>query len=253
MARSVDELETFYASDIGRVVQSVLSYYVQTRWDNLRGLRIMGCGYAVPYLRDFEDHAERVIAMMPKDQGAIFWPPENKNRVLLCENHHFPIENASVDRLLLIHHLEYATDLRRTMREVWRVLKANGRVLIVVPNRMGAWAHADWSPFGHGTPFTLSQITRALKDCRFVQNHHEGVLFMPPVPDSPVIMRSARIIEKLGRSILPFVAGVHMMEASKQIFATIDKTGGGSAVFSKTKDILRPAGRPVAQNFEQSK
>ncbi len=251
MTRSIDELETFYASDIGRIVQAILSHYVQARWSNMRDFRVIGCGYAIPYMSSFETHAERVIAMMPKEQGATFWPQGKKNRVLLCENHHLPIENASVDRVFLIHHLEYSTDIRRTIREVWRVLKPNGRVLIVVPNRMGAWAHADWSPFGHGTPFTVSQIARALKDCRFVQNHHEGVLFMPPVPDSPVIMRSARLIEKLGRSILPFVAGVHMVEASKQIYATIDKGSGGSAVLSKTKGILTPpVGRPVPHNFD---
>ena len=41
---------------------------------------------------------------------------------------------------------------------MWRVLAPSGRV-IVVPNRRGPWARADNTPFGHGRPYSRSQIT----------------------------------------------------------------------------------------------
>ncbi len=248
---SVNQLQEFYGSEIGGIVQSILMEHIAQAWPDVHDFRILGCGYALPYLSHFQKGSpERVFAMMPKEQGAVYWPQKEKNLVLSCEEDRFPLENASIDRAILVHHLEGCNDLRSSIREIWRVLKANGRILVIVPNRLGAWAHADWSPFGQGRPFTLSQASLLFSDNLFVQENHKSALFVPPIPDSPVMMRSANLIERFGRTILPFVAGVHIIEMSKKIYAGADNTGGGSAVFSKTKKIL---GTPVPQSFTSDK
>lgn len=74
-------------------------------------------------------------------------------------------------------------------------------------------------------------------------------LFVPPIPDSPVMMRSANLIEKMGGRIIPFVAGVHILEASKQIYAKADNGGTGSAVLAKTREILTGPGKTVPQSY----
>ena len=38
------------------------------------------------------------------------------------------------------------------LRECWRVLRDDGRLLVVVPNRLGSWALFDHTPFGQGRP-----------------------------------------------------------------------------------------------------
>ena len=146
--------------------------------------------------------------------------------------------------------MEHSNDLRATIRELWRVLKANGKLMVIVPNRVGMWARAEFSPFGHGIPFTSSQLCSYFKDNLFIHERHKGVLFVPPVPDSPILMRSANLIEKMGGSIIPFVAGVHIFEFSKQIYATINKDGTGSAVLAKTREILQGKTAPIPQNFK---
>jgi len=251
---SVNQLQEFYDREIGKIVQSVLGKHIAELWPETHGFRVMGCGYTLPYLPYFQNKSpERVFAMMSKEQGVTYWPDGGKNLVLTCEEDRFPIENASIDRVILIHYLESCNDLRSSIREIWRVLKPNGRILIVVPNRLGAWAHADWSPFGYGRPFTVSQLSLLLNDNLFSQENYKSALFVPPIPDSPIMMRSANVIERFGCTILPFVAGVHIMEFSKKIYANVDKTGGGSAVLSKTKEFLGAKGKPVPQGFMQDK
>ncbi len=251
---SVNQLREFYRSEIGGIVQRIMMHHISDAWSDVHGFRVMGCGYALPYLSYFQNEdAERVFALMPKEQGAILWPKNKKNLVLSCEEDQFPIENASIDRAILIHHLEGCNDLRSSVREIWRVLKANGRVLVVVPNRLGAWAHADWSPFGQGRPFTMSQLSMVLSDNLFQVESHKSALFVPPIPDSPVMMRSANFIERFGSTILPFVAGVHIVEISKKIYAGVDNSGGGAPVLAKTKKILGAKGRAVPQSFTPTK
>lgn len=247
---SVNDLKKFYESDIGGVVRETLQQHIAEIWPNVRGLRVMGCGYALPYLDAFNKQLpERVISMMPRGQGVQYWPGDKKNLTFCCEEYGFPIESASIDRAILTHHLEGANDISASIHEVWRVLKANGRALIIVPNRIGVWARAEWSPYGHGRPFTMTQLSNLLQHNSFEQVSHKGALFMPPIDGSSVILRSAKMFEKMGGTILPFVAGVHIVEVRKRAYASVDRTGGGSAVFAKTKALLGAKKKPAPQGF----
>ncbi len=249
MYRSVYDLKAFYNAKLGRVVRRVLQGRIHEFWPDVKGLRVMGCGYATPYLRSFMDEAERVFAVMPAAQGAHDWPntaPGEKNLVCLSEQGELPVETNSVDRVLLVHDMEFAEHLQPNLQEIWRVLKSSGRVLVVVPNRSGFWARADWSPFGQGTPYSASQIIYYLRDNLFVHERTEEALFMPPLKYSPVL-KSAGMFEKLGRSVLPFACGVHMVEASKQLYARSDM-GGGSKVTVRRRAFIP---RPIPQGFKK--
>lgn len=249
MYRSVYDLKTFYNSAMGQTVQRILLERILEFWPDVHGLRVMGCGYATPYLDNFCEKAERVIAMMPSGQGADMWPKERKNLVFLSDGPRLPIENASVDRILLMHHLECCDHLQSNLHELWRVLKANGRLLVIVPNRAGFWARSDWSPFGHGSPFSLTQLCFYLRDNLFVQERVQGALFTPPMQYS-LIIKSSGFFEKMGRTIIPIVSGVHMIEASKQIYAGVDKgTGSKAPVTPSFLGGGRPPAVPVPQNY----
>ena len=249
---SVSDLENFYNSEIGGIVQNILQRHISEAWGDTGGLRVLGVGYASPYLDPFHQKTERVLSLMSPKQGASHWVPKDKNLTFLSDENTMPIENSSVDRILLIHHLENCDNLELSLREIWRILKANGRLLVIVPNRVGVWAKADWSPFGHGTPFTASQLCSHLRDSMFILEEQKGALFVPPIPDSPVMMRSANLIERMGGNFLPFVAGVHIMQMSKQIYASVDNNGTGSAVFDKAKEILTGGRATVPQGFSSN-
>lgn len=241
MFRSAYDLKAFYNGKAGRIVRRVLQERIREFWPDVRGYRVMGCGYATPYLRMFMEESERVFAVMPAGREAHYWPQassEEKNLVCMAAESELPVETASVDRVLMIHHLEFSEFLQPALSEIWRVLKSNGRLLVMVPNRTGLWAHADWSPFGHGTPYTAGQICHYLRENRFVHERTEEALFMPPMKYS-LVLKSSGLFERMGKSYLPFGAGVHMVEASKQLYAQADK-GSGSRVRASGRGIFVP-------------
>ena len=247
MYRSVYDLRAFYSSKIGRVVRRVLQERIREIWPDLKGLRIAGCGYAVPYLRTYHDEAERIFAIMPAGQGAHVWPynspPDVKNLVCVAEEGDLPIETNSVDRVILVHSLEFSEHLKSNLQEVWRILKSNGRLLVIVPNRRGFWVRAEWSPFGQGTPYTTSQIKSYLRDNQFIYEQTAEALFMPPLKYS-LCLQSAGFFEQAGRRFLPIAAGVHIVEATKQLYARADY-GSGSRVLVRNRPFIP---RPVPQN-----
>lgn len=219
MNNSVYELRSFYKSKAGVSVRRLMRRHIRAIWPDTTAMRVMGSGYAVPYLRSFMKDSERVFSVMPPALGVHHWPesPHEAGLNCLAADTDLPFETESIDRALVIHGFEHAQDPGIYLHELWRVLKGNGRLLLVVPNRLGLWARADWTPFGHGTPYTAGQIYDLLGQHYFVRERTDRALFMPPFK-SPLILRSAFRVEQIGRYIIPGLAGVHMIEASKQLY-----------------------------------
>lgn len=218
MNHLIYDLKDFYGSRAGRLVRRILTGHIRMFWPETKGLRVVGFGYAVPYLQIFDSESERVLALMPSGSGVHPWPEGHPNRVCLCDEAAIPLETESVDRLLVIHGFEMAENPDEFLAEIWRVLKSNGRLIMIVPNRMGFWARADWTPFGLGRPFSMSQINQHLQHNLFVRERIERGLYMPPFR-SFLLLRTAYTMETFGKFLFPGLAGIHIVEASKQVYA----------------------------------
>ena len=158
---------------------------------------MLGVGYATPYLGLFREEAERCLAFMPAAQGVVKWPTDRPGLAALVDELDLPLPDAAVDRVLLVHALEMAHDPAALLREVWRVLAAGGRLLVVVPNRRGVWARMDTTPFGHGRPYSRSQITHLLRETWFTPTGWSEALYVPPVARG-WFLRSAVAWERAG-------------------------------------------------------
>ena len=128
MWNDVVDLRDFYDTRLGQVTRHLIRRRVRALWPDLRGQSLLGLGYATPYLRQYRDEAERVLAIMPAGQGVLPWPPEGPNAVALAEETELPLPDMSVDRVLLVHGLECGEHLRDMLREVWRVMSGSGRL-----------------------------------------------------------------------------------------------------------------------------
>ena len=122
MWTDVVDLRDFYATSLGQVAARMLRRRIRLMWPDLTGQRLLGLGYAIPYLRPFLDEAERVIAVMAAEQGVLPWPASGANRVALADESDLPLPDLAVDRVLLVHAVECSEQLRAMLREVWRVL-----------------------------------------------------------------------------------------------------------------------------------
>ena len=123
----------FYGSARGGVTARVLRERLLAMWPSAQGESLLGIGYAMPYLRLWRDQAVRCIALTPAQMGAARWPPGVPNLSCAAEEDSLPFADLTFDRILLVHGLEMAENARRLLREAWRVLKDDGRLLIALP------------------------------------------------------------------------------------------------------------------------
>ena len=239
---SAYDLKSFYNRFGGQVIRKILREKILSFWPENKNLSVMGYGYALPYLRPYMEGAKNIYNIMPSQLGVHDWPIGADNRVCLSEENALPLETNSVDRILMVHGLEFLDFPEESFEELWRVLKSTGRILIVVPNRMGLWARADWNPFGQGKPYSSGQVETFLKDNLFVHERTSYALFSPPFQNN-LLLRAAHVFEKIGTYIYPALGGVAVIEASKQLYA-----GKGTTVKAKNRyGVKKPvSAKPVA-------
>jgi SAM-dependent methyltransferase len=216
MRRDVLKLRQFYASELGHAARVMVTRKVVEAWGEARGLDVLGLGYATPFLAPLAGQARRVVAAMPAQQGVEVWPGRGPNLAALTGEDALPFANALFDRILAVHAIEESPDAVALLREVWRVLAPSGRAIVVVASRNGPWANVESTPFGHGRPYSRSQLAELLQEAELEPSGWTRALYVPP---APWMARWAEGFEQVGSRVWPGASGLLLMEAVKQTFA----------------------------------
>ena len=215
MSVDIADLRGFYDSPLGAMTCRLVARTLARSWGDLRGLSLLGLGYATPYLPELGSGCERVSAFMPAEQGAVRWPGGARSACALADPLAMPLADNAIDRVLAIHALETVESPVDLLHEIARVLSPTGRALLVCPNRRGLWARMDSTPFGHGQPYSRKQLRRLLRETMLEPEAWAETLYMPPLTRG-IVLRGAPVWERVGRALsLPF-AGLHVVEVAKR-------------------------------------
>lgn len=222
MAVDTRDANAFYQSPLGVLTAALLRRELLAWWPAVTALSVLGIGYAGPCLELWRQQA-RCVALAPAYVEARPWPQDAPCLTCVAETESLPFADLSFDRILLVHGLEQAGDARRLLREVWRVLKDDGQLVVVAPNRRGLWAHVETTPFGHGQPYSEGQLARLLTGLSFQVERQKTALYAPPFEIS-AHRHLFGVLEKCGPYVAPHFAGLVLAEAVK-VMGTLAQAG----------------------------
>jgi SAM-dependent methyltransferase len=242
MRRDVLELRQFYASDLGRAARAMVERKLLEAWGDTAGQDVLAVGYATPFVGPLTARARRVVAAMPAQQGVEVWPANGPNLATLTPDDGLPFTNALFDRVLVVHGLEESADPAGFLREVWRVLAPSGRAIITVASRNGLWANTEKTPFGHGRPYSRSQLAELVREAGLEPSGWTRALYVPPVG---WMARWAEGFEQAGSRLWPAFAGLLLMETVKQTFAV--KPQGQRQRVRRPALLPAPGAAPVSR------
>lgn len=203
------------------------------------GYEFAGLGYTAPVLESVGRGAARCVSLLPERCGC----EGILQSVALVDETSLPLADASLDRMIVMHAIEHAENPAASLRELWRVLVPGGKVLLVVPNRRGGWARGELTPFGHGRPYSKSQLERLLADTLFEPRQWSGSLILPP---SPRVANLLPAFEPAGRKWWSRFAGVLVVEAEKQLY-------GGTLAPGKARVSAKPSAIPVGPSLRSER
>jgi hypothetical protein len=245
MSIDVVDLRDFYANRLGTVARHFVGRGIRRRWRDVAGLRLMGLGYATPYLGLFREEAERCFAFMPAAQGVVNGRPRprpgragRRIRTAAAGRRGRPRAAGACAGNVARRNGAAARGLARA--------GAGGQLLAVVPNRRGLWARMDTTPFGNGRPYSRTQITHLLREAWFTPVSWGEALYVPPIPRG-WFLRSAVAWERAGATISAPFAGVHIVEATKQVYRAIPARSEKRRLLPALEPALAPSPRRYAR------
>ena len=242
MHLDVIDLMAFYKTPLGHLARMSIQRALRQLWPDLKGYSLMAYGFSTPFLRPFHGEAERVLAIMPAEQGVCHWPPEGPWCSALSEDMALPFQDASLDRVLLVHGLENSESARVLMDEVWRVLAGSGEVIVAVPNRRSLWTLTEATPFGFGRPYSGGQLESLMRKARLMPQDWSSALHMPPSKHR-LFLRAASTWDRIGQRWWPGFAGLLLARARKQVYVT----GSGARVTGPARGVAPvPELKPVS-------
>lgn len=213
MLDDVQAIADFYATQRGQVVSRLLRRHLQSIWPDLSRQTLVGLGYTRPYLSLWRHQALHCI-------DAVTGGGDPVGADCLVRDDALPFPDFSIERVLMAHALENAAQASGMLRAARRLLRDDGRLLIVMPNRSGLWAHSETTPFADGAPCSTGRIERLLARSRFRVERMQGALYCPPANLRP-LLRFGASLERAGRFVTPKLAGVLIVEATKDLHAAV--------------------------------
>lgn len=242
--------EFYYRSALGRAVQRSIRDQLVRLWPHAKGQTVAGFGFPVPLLRPYLKDARRVTALMPGAQGVMHWPMKRPNICVLCEETRWPLENDSVDKLVLMHGLDASDHPAAVLEECYRVLSPEGRAVFITPNRASLWSRREGTPFSYSRPYTPGQLDRRLKLHGFLPQRHVTALYQPP-SDKRFWLKAGPMIERAGQSIPAWQGGgALMVEVIKQV--PRPRRPGLGQIISRPLGLLEGVAKPEPASLGHS-
>lgn len=206
-------LRQWYSRSQGLLLQAAIQKHLQRMIPNLFGYYALQVGCLDPETDLLE--CSRIGGRFCMDLGSGRQHVSGRPEAL-------PVATDSLDLVLLAHVLESSADPHQVLREVERVLRVDGHVIIIGFNPLsplGIWnmvpgmrSRRPWSANCHG-PARIREWL-ALLGFEVIRTHYAG---LRPRPDSGGFRARLACLETLGGSQWPYVGAAYVIQARKRV------------------------------------
>ena len=218
MYQDIIKLEKFYQSELGKAVQDKIYLKLKKYIYLYDGEKLGSFGFGEPYLSLLPKKNISIFNLFSEQTGIKKNILNEKLFNVLISEEQLPFEDLFLSHIVCIHYLEHSENLKKTLRELWRVLSSEGKIYIILPNKKSSWSFSSKSPFSTGFGFSKNQINQVLEDNFFEVQSIERLVYFPSW-NSKLLLNNRLFFEKIGSYFWRFFNGLYLCVATKRIYA----------------------------------
>lgn len=220
MSWDISDTDSYYRTPEGVLVASILAADLahQYKAGRIRARADAADQLAVGYPFPLYPSCQPLPPVfMLAETGVLTWTKDQGVITACIDSGSFPCATDVFEQVFVSHALEHVADKTGFLSEIWRCLKGEGELVMIVPHRRSLWARADKTPFGQGTPFSRRQLKLILEQAGFYQIQIKHSLYMPPFGKRlPVAIRIR--FHEIGRIGWAMFGGALIAVAKKRLF-----------------------------------
>lgn len=211
--------ENFYTTPKGQVCTTLVAERMRWLWPDLRGQAVLGVGMAAPYLAMLGDPQTNKMAVCPKSL-LLAGAGQALSGVVTCQSNpcDLPFQDAVFDRVVLVHALRGAENFVPQLREAARVLQDDGRLMLLVPNRLAGPWRLRGSPFAADRAFTRRGLRSLLAAAMLRAERWDEALFLPVGPSCRSV-QAGRRADIAGKVLCPGGGSLLLVEAVRDMYS----------------------------------
>lgn len=242
------QLCEWFDSPLGRSVQGLEAHYLRAVLPNLYGTVAAQLGHIG--MLNLMDACIAPTRILLDPRG------ESHGCVVRGLPEALPLDTKSADVLLLPHTLDFCDDPYQVLREVSRVLRPEGHVVILGFNPMSLWGFrrlvarrprsAPWC----GKFFHLARVKDWLALLDFETTHGTMFYYRPPLRHEG-FMHRLHFLDKLGDRWWPMMAGVYLVVAKKRVVGVTPLPLSWKTKRAVSGAATQPAARGMILPFQQ--
>jgi len=220
MKINIENFKIFYSSFLGKSVIQIISKKIFLLWPDFNNSTNAVIGYGFPFLGIFKSNFQRLFFLVPKKFGLLNFFLDEKNLTVSVNEQNLPLDDLSIDRLLVVNCFEYLYDHKKFLRESWRILEKDGEIIIVAPNTLGFWRFFYKKKLNSLKTFTPYELNLLLSNNFFTFVDIEYCLFFPP-SKSRFFINKLKLFEFLNNSLTKYFSGVIIIRGKKNYLAPV--------------------------------
>lgn len=220
MESNIENFKKFYSSFLGKIITQIISKKISLLWPIFNNSRNAVIGFGTPFMNIFNSNIQRLFFLIPRKYGLHNFPPNKKNLTVSINETTLPIEDLSIDRLLVINFFEHLFDHKKFLREAWRILDKDGEIIIIIPNTFGLWRFFYKKKFKSLRTFNSHELSLLLLNNFFTPTDIEYSIFLPPLKNKYFI-KKIKSFEFFNNRLTKYFSGVIIIKGKKNYLAPI--------------------------------
>ncbi len=216
--KNARKIKDFYETELGKIVQGNIASFIKEIWPSAENhlaqhQTILGFGNAAPYLSVFNKN-NLIFNLIINEHLST----KSRGEISLDAEAKIPLAEDSIDKVIVIHCLEFQEDFENILKEIWHVLKPSGKVIFIIPNKNSLWSKLNFSPFFQGKSFSHIKIQKSISEYMFSILQIESTLHFFP----NLYKIFPRILIKTDKISSKFcLGGVILLEAEKRLISSV--------------------------------